>query len=406
MHPTRRQVLGTLAAASAATLVDPGQVLAKLAADVPCTATGPAGELLGTLPLFRDRGQVQAFGVKYGGVGLDARMVTDLSILEPGKLITPNELAYIRTEIPPAAANHTGPWTIETSGLLAKDGVLNLDAIAKQSKSFGAHLFECSGNANPSNFGLMSVAEWDGIPLTSIVAGLKPTKDATGVLVSGFDHIGQVSQRSIVGASWVFPLATLEKLGAFLAVRMNGEPVPADHGKPVRLVVPGWYGCTWIKWVNEIRLVGPDEPATTQMVEFANRTHQAEPFKLAKDYTPADIQTAATPVRIEKRRTASGLEYRMVGIVWGGTKAVDRLAVRITPAAPKPQPFDSKSGEFTPFTVCPTPKTHATWNLWEYRWKPTQPGTFDIALKVADASVPQRRLETGYYMRQVKIEEI
>ena len=95
----------------------------------------------------------------------------------------------------------------------------------------------------------------------------------------------------------------------------------------------------------------------------------------------------------------------MVGIVWGGTKAVDRLAVRITPSAPKPQPFD-KGGEFTPFAVCPTPKTHATWNLWEYRWKPTAPGTYDIALKVADASVPQRRLETGYYMRQVKVEEI
>lgn len=406
MHPTRRQVLGTLAAAGAATLVDPGKVLAKLAADVPCTAAAPAGDLLGTLPLFRYRPQDQAFGVKYGGPGLDARMVTDLSLLEPGKLITPNELAYIRTEIPAAAAAHTGPWTIETSGLLAKDGSLVLDALAKQSKNLGPQLFECSGNGNPSNFGLMSVAEWEGIPLTGIVDSLKPTKDATGVLVSGFDHIGQVSQRSIVGASWVFPLASLDRLGAALAVRMNGEPVPADHGKPVRLVVPGWYGCTWIKWVNEIRLVGPDEPATTQMVEFANRTHQAEPFKLAKDYTPADIQTAATPVRVEKRRTATGIEYRIVGIVWGGTKIVDRLAVRITPGAPKPEPFDSKSGEFTPFAVCPTPKTHSTWNLWEYRWKPTKPGTYDIALKVADASVPQRRLESGYYMRQVKIEEI
>lgn len=406
MHPTRRQVLGSLTAAGAATLVDPGQVLAKLAAEVHCSAMGQAGELLGTLPLFRDRAQVQAFGVKYGGPGLDARMVTDLSLLKPGKLITPNDLAYIRTEIPAAAAAHTGPWTIETSGLMAQDGVLNLDAIARHSKSMGAHLFECSGNANPSNFGLMSVAEWDGIPLTGIVAGLKPTTDATAVLVSGFDHIGQVSQRSIVGASWVFPLASLDKLGAFLAVRMNGEPVPADHGKPVRLVVPGWYGCTWIKWVNEIRLVGPDEPATTQMVEFANRTHQAEPFKLAKDYTPADIQTAATPVRVEKRRTAAGLEYRIVGIVWGGTKAVDRLAVRITPAAAKPQPFDSKGGEFSPFAVCPTPKTHATWNLWEYRWKPAAPGTYDIAMRVADPSVPQRRLETGYYMRQVTIDQV
>ncbi len=405
MHPTRRQVLGTLAAAGAATLVDPGKVLARLAADLPCTTAATAGELLGTLPLFRDRAQVQAFGVKYGGAGLDARMVTDLSLLEPGRLITANELAYIRTEIPPAAAAHTGPWTIETSGLLAKDGTLNLDAIAKQSKSMGPHLFECSGNGNPSNFGLMSVAEWDGIPLTGLVSGLKPTKDATAVLVSGFDHIGQVSQRSIVGASWVFPLASLDQLGAFLALRMNGDPVPADHGKPVRLGVPGWYGCTWIKWVNQIRLVGPDEPATTQMVEFANRTHQAEPFKLAKDYTPADIQTAATPVRVEKRRTAAGIEYRIVGIVWGGTKVVDRLAVRITPANDKPQPFNP-NGEFTPFAVCPAPKTHAMWSLWEYRWKPTAAGTYDIALRVADASIPQRRLETGYYMRQVKIEEV
>jgi DMSO/TMAO reductase YedYZ molybdopterin-dependent catalytic subunit len=258
----------------------------------------------------------------------------------------------------------------------------------------GPHLFECSGNANPSNFGLMSVAEWEGIPLVDVVSRLKPSQDATGVLVSGFDHIGQNSQRSIVGASWVFPLASLDKLGAFLAIGMNGEPVPADHGKPVRLVVPGWYGCSWIKWVNEIRLVGPDEPATTQMVEFAGRTHQTEPHRLAADYTPADIQTAATPVRIEKRKGSNGIEYRIVGILWGGTQAVDRLAIRF-----------KKEEPFVPFAVCPTPKTHTMWSLWEYRWKPTAPGTYDIALEVADQSVPQRRLKTGYYMRQVKIEE-
>jgi DMSO/TMAO reductase YedYZ molybdopterin-dependent catalytic subunit len=394
MKPSRREILGSLAAASAATLVDPGEVLNRLAMDVPCTA-GPAGELLGTLPLFRDRSQVQAFGVKYGGLGLDARMVTDLSILEPGKLITPNELAYIRTEIPAAAANHQGPWTLDASGLLAAPTVLKLDDLTKLSKNQGAHLFECSGNANPSNFGLMSVAEWEGIPLTDVIARLKPSKEATGVLVSGYDHIGQVSQRSIVGASWVFPLASLDKLGAFLAIRMNGEPVPADHGKPVRLVVPGWYGCTWIKWVNEIRLVGPDEQATTQMVEFANRTHQTEPHKFARDYTPGDIQTAATPVRVEKRKGPNGLEYRIVGILWGGTAPVDRLQIRIG----KDQPF-------VPFAVCPTPKTHKMWSLWEYNWKPTAPGTYDIQMEVADQSVPQRRLKSGYYMRQVKIAEI
>ncbi len=395
MKPSRREMLATMAAAGAATLVEPGEVLARLAADVACVGTTPAGELLGTLPLFRNRLQPQAFGVKYGGPGLDARMVTDLSILEPNTLITPNELAYIRTEIPAAAAAHQGPWTLETSGLLAQPAVLRLDDLAPRSRKMGAHLFECSGNANPANFGLMSVAEWEGIPLADVVARLTPAKEATAVLVSGYDHIGQVSQRSIVGASWVFPLASLDTVGAFLAIRMNGEPLPADHGKPVRLVVPGWYGCTWIKWVNEIRLVGPDEPATTQMVEFANRTHQTAPHKYAREYTPGDIHTAATPVRVEKRRTPAGLEYRIVGIVWGGTKPVDRLAIRF-----------GKDEDFTPFSICPAPKTHTMWSLWEYRWKPKAPGTYDIALEVPDHAVPQRRLTVGYYMRQVRVEEI
>ena len=395
MDQTRRQMLGTLAAAGAATLVEPGEVLARLAADVPCVGSAPAGELLGLLPLFRNKPQPQPFGVKISGEGLDARLITDLSILEPGKLITPNELAYIRTEIPAGAANHQGPWTLNAGGMLAQPATLKLDDLTKLSKKMGPHLFECSGNGNPSNFGLMSVAEWEGIPLNEVVARLKPAKDATAVLVSGYDHIGQNSQRSIVGASWVLPLADLDQLGAFLAIRMNGEPVPADHGKPVRLAIPGWYGCAWIKWVNEIRLVGPDEPATTQMVEFANRTHQAAPHKLAHDYTPADIQTAATPVRIEKRRGPNGIDYRIVGILWGGTKPVDRLAIRF-----------AKEQAATPFTICPAPKTHTMWSLWEYRWKPTAPGTYDISLEVPDQSVPQRRLKSGYYMRQVTIADV
>ena len=119
MKPSRREILGTLAAAGAADAGRPGRSPRRLAADVPCVAGGPAGELLGTLPLFRNRLVPGQFGVKYDGVGLDARLDTDLSLLEPNKLITPNELAYIRTEIPAAAANHQGPWTLDTSGLLA-----------------------------------------------------------------------------------------------------------------------------------------------------------------------------------------------------------------------------------------------------------------------------------------------
>ena len=179
----------------------------------------------------------------------------------------------------------------------------------------GAHLLECSGNNNPANFGLMSVAEWDGVPLLDVVDTLRPSPQATAVMVSGVDP-DQPSATSIPGASWIFPLSTLDSLGAFLAVRVNGEPLPLDHGRPVRLVVPGWYGCSWIKWVAEIRLVDASEPATSQMREFAGRTHQTAVHDLAAAYAPPAIQTAATPIRVEKRQGPDGLEYNIVGIVW------------------------------------------------------------------------------------------
>jgi DMSO/TMAO reductase YedYZ molybdopterin-dependent catalytic subunit len=394
-HPSRRDLLAILAASGAAGLATTCPVLARLSALQPCAEPAAAGTLLGAVPLFRAGAPVQPFGVKFGGRGLDARLITDLSLLEADRLITPNALVYIRTECPPEVAADRRPWTIGTSGLIERQQVLTLDDLIRDARPMGAHLCECAGNNNPANFGLMSVAAWDGVPLSTVVSQLKPAANATGVLVSGRDYAARSAAQSMPGASWVFPLASLERLGAFFAVRMNGESLPADHGKPVRLVVPGWYGCAWIKWVNEVRLVGDREPSTSQMKEFAGRTHQTARHDLALNYAPPDIQTAATPIRVEKRRQPGGLEYRIVGIVWGGTKAVDRLAIRFGTDDP-----------WKPFSICPIPTTHAVWSLWEYRWRPPSAGAYSISLKVVDPTVPQRRLATGYYARQIQIPEV
>jgi hypothetical protein len=147
--------------------------------------------------------------------------------------------------------------------------------------------------------------------------------------------------------------------------------------------------------VDEIRLVRASEPATSQMKEFAARTHQTAVHDLAGDYAPAVIDTAATPIRVEKLRTSSGVEYRVVGIVWGGAHPVSRLAIRF-----------GGDTSWRPFDVCPTPTTTAVWSLWSYRWKPVRPGIYDIALRVPDPSVPQRRLDMGYYLRQVRIDDV
>ena len=148
------------------------------------------------------------------------------------------------------------------------------------------------------------------------------------------------------------------------------------------------------QWVNELRLVNDREPATSQMKEFAGRTHQTARHDLALDYAAPDIQTAAMPIRVEKRRMPGGLEYRIVGIVWGGSKPVDRLAIRFGADDP-----------WKPFSICPTPTTHAVWSLWEYCGGRLSAGSTASAW-VPDPAAPQRRLATGYYMRQIQIDEL
>jgi DMSO/TMAO reductase YedYZ molybdopterin-dependent catalytic subunit len=331
-----------------------------------------------------------------GGPGLDARLFTDLSQLEPGRLVTPIDSVYVRTAAPPGLRHDAAGWTITVRPSGAERGVpLSAADLAAAARPMGPHVMECAGNGNPRNFGLMSAVEWDGVPLERLLDRVPRPPGATAVLVSGVDHGTQGSRQSLPGASWVFPLDVLGSSGPFLAVRMNGQALTPDHGAPVRLAVPGWYGCAWLKWVDEIRWVARDEPATSQMREFAGRTHQNGVPALARDYDAPAIDTAAMPIRVEQRRIDGRLEYRVVGIVWGGTAAVDRLMIRF-----------ATRDSVMPVRVCPPPATHHTWALWTHRWRPAEPGYYDITLKVADPAVRTRRLDLSFYIRRVRIDEI
>ena len=395
-------------------LLSSDHYFAQLCAQARCDDR-PHGELLGVVPLYGDQATPTPFG-EILGRGLDARLFTDLSRLRPDRLITPSTEVFIRTTAPPDVSQRRDAWTINRSGgtsAFAKTTAdkkvppLQLHDLLSAARPMGAHLIECSGNNDPDNFGLLSVVEWDGVPLATVLADVArgfPARregdpfpaNAWGVLVKGFDEHSEPTRSSIPGASWVFPIAMLTSDNApFLAVRMNGERLPDNHGAPVRLVVPGWYGCSWIKWVDEIAFVGADEPVTSQMREFSVRTHQNGIPQVARDYAPPVIDFAATPVRVEKRRVDGRLEYRIVGIAWGGDRPVDRLLIRFAPNDPP-----------RPLTICPTPTTHKIWSLWEYRWQPTEPGIYAIGLKAADPTVRTRRLDLSFYVRKIRIDEV
>jgi len=347
-----------------------------------------SGKLLGTLD-FIDESPV-ALGTPQGSE-LDGRLYSNLAKLEPANPITLTENFYIRTrasELLPDPAT----WQVKLGGLIDRPMNLGIEGLRKAAKPMGTHLLECAGNVRQARFGLLSVGDWAGVPVSEILEQAK-TKSATArVLISGFDRYAAQSRTSIPGASWIFSREQLEK--AFLATELNGQALPKDHGAPVRLVVPGWYGCTCIKWVNEITLVEEGVEATSQMREYAGRTLQKGVPQLAKDFAPASIDQAAMPIRIEKWSAADKIQYHVVGIAWGGSRPVKVLQIRFNP--------DEDYVTVDNFRQV----TNDPWTIWTHHWSPQAPGRYLIRLSVKEPAVEARRLDSGYYVRSVEITEV
>ena len=343
--------------------------------------------LVGTLPLGNPGGGRSTPLGRLLGTGLDARMFTDLSTLSsarPETLVTPNDRYYIRTASPspqPPSPNRLAGTEVDGIDLSRIDRV-----------AAGPYVMECAGNSDPANFGLISAARWEGYPMAAILDRFGADARRPRVLVEGADPPGP-SATSIPGASWIFSRDQLSR--ALLADTMNGAPLPRDHGSPLRLIVPGWYGCACIKWVTRVDLAADDVPATSQMREFAARTHQAGTPAAARDYAPAVIDTAAMPIRVERWTSGGRPFYRIVGIIWGGSKPTNALSIRFHANEP-----------WTRVEDCPLPSTTDTWSLWSHTWRPASPGRYQIVLRVDDPAIRTRRLDLFFYVREVVIDEV
>jgi hypothetical protein len=145
--------------------------------------------------------------------------------------------------------------------------------------------------------------------------------------------------------------------------------------------------------VNQIAFLSDDAPATSQMQEYAGRTMQTGVPTLAKEYQAARIDYAAMPIRIEKWFVDDRIELHVIGIQWGGSRPIEGLEIRFNQ--------DENYVPVEDFRVF-----HGdAWNFWRQVWTPQKPGRYQIRLRVKGANVVARRLDAGYYMRSVEIEE-
>jgi DMSO/TMAO reductase YedYZ molybdopterin-dependent catalytic subunit len=377
------------------------------------------GEFLGYLP-FRSAEEAEFRG-KMGHNshgGHDARLCIDVAtLLMPQSRLTPIDQFFIRTEYPDLLKPRKS-WTIKLHGEVKQPQDVPLDSLRDSVESRGPVLLECSGNAAQLKFGLLSVADWAGIPIEKLIKLAHPSEKAKALLIKGFDDDSNLPDNgppypthSWPTCSWVFPIEQLVSAGAFLATQMNGAPLPKDHGAPVRLIIPGWYGCTEVKWVNEIKFVDGNEKATWQMLEFSNRTNQeTHPpppgfFKhhwfgpaLARDYRPATIDQTALPVRVEQWRVDGKILYRIVGITWGGPNRSEKLKIRLSAAG--------GMSALSPVDFCKAQTSNSQYGIWTQAFTARKRGFCRIHVRLDDPRVPSRRLKKGDYDRTVFIPDV
>lgn len=360
----------------------------------------------------------------------------DLRYLTTDALVNPQSKYYIRTEAPDQLHLSTtaeianfevldqgGPlalaalrdaWKVRVHGEVSDAIEIPVADVANRASSLGATMMECAGNDEYSNFRLMSAAHWDGLRFADFLdlmgASLAPTNlgaAATHVKISGFDATEEtdwnrfLAVESTPGASWIFSIEELVKQGAFLATGMQGEALVLDHGFPIRLVVPRYYGCSCIKWMNDIEFLRVDDSTetTAQMREFSDRTNQSGVPELLKDHQPPAIDQALTPIKVEEWTLDGVPYYRTVGLMWGGEELRPTLSMGVT------RDRLLSNGPRTEIDLHYLESAHSdAYTLWWSNfWKPAKSGKYILDPQILDASVRARRLRDGYYRRGVII---
>ncbi len=148
-------------------------------------------------------------------------------------------------------------WTLELSGLVKKPRTLTLGQIKALPKKEVIATLECSGNgAGPGFIGAVGNVRWTGTPLAALLNSVGWQDRGVEVVFYGADQKNEKVREKEYPQRFARSLSKEDamRLDCLLAYEMNGQPLTVGHGAPLRLVVPGWYGVAWVKWLTKIQV--------------------------------------------------------------------------------------------------------------------------------------------------------
>ncbi|MBM88906.1 MAG: sulfite oxidase [Gammaproteobacteria bacterium] len=232
--------------------------------------------------------------------------------------------------------------------------------------------FECGGNSQRLLYGLIGNANWRGVTLTSILEQAGIQDGAKEIVFFAAD----VSQEEIRGRevdkAFARSLSVEDAMRAenMLAFEMNGESLPHYHGKPVRLLVPGWYGVANVKWLTQIHVQD-----TRYMGKFMGRDYVT--LKKANvGGVERWVENSVTKMNLKSaivRVVESNGRFSVQGFVLNDGTPLERVEVKID------------DGPWETAQLNPR-NTKYSWKLWGYDWDNPSPGEHTLVSRVIDVN--------------------
>jgi DMSO/TMAO reductase YedYZ molybdopterin-dependent catalytic subunit len=298
--------------------------------------------------------------------------------------VTPPGLHYvlIHYDIPVVDAS---TWTLEVSGRVVRPLRLSLDDLAARPARTVTVTMECAGNgrarfapraiSQPWLLEAVGTADWTGVPLADVLDEAGLLDDTVEVVFTGLDRGAEVDgvvepyERSLDVAA-----ATTEDV--VLAYRMNGQPLPPQHGFPVRLVVPGWYGMGNIKWLGGIRAVADPFTGFQNRISYRLRQSADEPGTPVTRMEPRALMVPpGDPDFLTRRRLLPAGSCPLFGRAWSGWGPI--VAVDVS----------SDGGDtWAAAELSAQPVSPYAWRSWTWTWPATTPGDYELCCRARDAS--------------------
>jgi DMSO/TMAO reductase YedYZ molybdopterin-dependent catalytic subunit len=258
--------------------------------------------------------------------------------------ITPNHSFFVRHHAlaVPAIARDEYRLTIAGSGDEVK---LDLKAIAELPRCRETITLECAGNGRsafdprprglPWDFGAISTAVWEGVRLSDVLGLVAIPPNASHAVFDAYD--GRV-EPDLPPYKRSLPLARALEDGVLIADTMNGEPLPVEHGGPLRLLVGGWTANHSVKWLRTIAFADREDGGFWMAEEY--RVPGADDTTRVIE-TPAPIAIIAAP--LDGSRCDGKCEVR--GIAYG-SPCPEQVRVDVAGSVTKDVPTSLRLGRF------------------------------------------------------------